>query len=216
MKNKVVVPVLICSPTGYGKSSSFRNLNPERTVIINLENKPLPFKGFNSFKNINVTSFKKFSQLLAQLKTSEDYDNVVIDSFTSLTEIIHKYCEVTFNGFEIYKQYNNMIQDALWSIKDLQQQVFVTAIPEYLEVNFGESKGYAKVKGKEWKYSIEKEFAIVLWIDLIEDDDGIVIEHRFSYKPNKHNTAKSPHELLSGDIPNDCQLVLDKIVEYYE
>ena len=213
---KTVVPVLICSPTGYGKSSSFRNLNPSRTVIINTENKALPFKKFKDFKNISVTSVKMFNQVIAELKKSEEYDYVVVDSFTSLTEIIHKYCEITFNGFEIYKQYNTLIQDALWNIKALNQQVFVTAIPEYLETTFGEPKGYAKVKGKEWKYSVEKEFAIVLWIDLIEDEDGNVIEHRFKYNPNKHDTSKCPNELLEGNIPNDCKFVADKIMEYYE
>lgn len=212
---KVNVPCFIVAPSGYGKSSSFRNLDPKRTAIINLENKVLPFKGFRDFKNINITSYKKFSQVLAELQKSEDYDFVVIDSFTSLTEIIHKYCEITFNGFEIYKQYNSMIQDALWAIKSLTQQVFITAIPEYYEANFGESKGYAKVKGKEWKYSIEKEFAIVLWIELIEDEDGNVVEHRFKYKPNKHDTSKCPHELLEGDMSNDCNLVYQKIQEYY-
>ncbi len=212
---KTVVPTLIVAPTGYGKSSSFRNLDPERTVILNLENKALPFKSFNKFKNLNITSVKKFNQVMSELKKSEDYDTVVVDSFTSLTEIIHKYCEVTFNGFEIYKQYNNLIQDALWGIKALPQQTFVTAIPEYLEVNLGETKGYAKVKGKEWKYSIEKEFAIVMWIELIEDEDGNVIEHRFKYKPNKHDTSKSPHEMFEGDLPNDCLQVSNAIVEYY-
>jgi len=216
MSNKTVVPVLICSPTGYGKSSSLRNLPASRTVIINLENKALPFKGFKDFKNINITSYKKFAQVLTELKKSEDYDYVAIDSFTSLTEIIHKYCELTFSGFEIYKQYNSMIQDALWTIKALPQQVFVTAIPEYLETTFGEPKGYAKVKGKEWKYSIEKEFAIVLWIDLIENEDGEVTDYVFKYKPNKHNSAKSPHEMLEGQVPNDCNLIADNIHEYYK
>ena len=216
MSTKTVVPVLICSPTGYGKSSSLRNLPASRTVIINLENKALPFKGFKDFKNINITSYKKFAQVLTELKKSEDYDYVAIDSFTSLTEIIHKYCELTFSGFEIYKQYNSMIQDALWTIKALPQQVFVTAIPEYLETTFGEPKGYAKVKGKEWKYSIEKEFAIVLWIDLIEDEDGEVIDYVFKYKPNKHNTAKAPHEMFEGDVKNDALFVSESIHEYYK
>lgn len=213
---KTVVPVLIIAPTGYGKSSSFRNLDPARTVILNLENKPLPFKSFRDFKNINITSVKMFNQVMSELKKEDSkYDYVVVDSFTSLTEIIHKYCEITFNGFEIYKQYNTLIQDALWAIKALPQQVFVTAIPEYLEVSLGEQKGYAKVKGKEWKYSIEKEFSIVLWIELIENEDGDVIEHRFKYRPNKHDTAKSPHELLEGEVQNDCKIVSDMIQKYY-
>jgi len=212
---KTTVCTLIVGQSGSGKSSTFRNLNPDRTVIINLENKVLPFRDFNKFKNINVTSYKMFSQVLAELKKSKDYDFVVVDSFTSLTELIYKYCDLTFSGYEVWGQYNKMIQDSLWSIKGLEQQVFVTAIPEYHEANFGESKGYAKVKGKEWKYSIEKEFAIVLWTKMLDDDDGIVTDYTLEYKPNKHNTAKSPHELLDGKVSNDAKFIAEKITEYY-
>ena len=212
----IKVPCLIVAPSGYGKSSSFRNLPAEETVVINLENKPLPFKKFRDFKNIDITSIKKFNQVMNELKKDDSkYKYVVIDSLTSFTEIANKYCEATYNGYTVWGEYNKLIQDALWGIKELPQQVFVTAIPEYLETTFGEPKGYAKVKGKEWKHSIEKEFAIVLWIELIEDEDGEVVDYRFIYKPNKHNSAKSPHEMLTGDISNDCSIVNKMIQEYY-
>ena len=144
------------------------------------------------------------------------YDYVVIDSLTTLTELVNKYTEVTFNGFEIWRQYNNHIYDALQAIKELPQQVFITAIPEYLEKSLGEMKGYARVKGKELKYgAIEKEFAIVLWTNLVEDEDGVVTDYQLSYSPNKHNTAKAPSEMFTEAVPNDCKLVADKIGEYY-
>ena len=40
--------VLIISESGAGKSTSIKNLNPEETFIINVANKPLPFKGWKS------------------------------------------------------------------------------------------------------------------------------------------------------------------------
>lgn len=210
------VPVLIIGESGSGKSSSMRNLDPETTVILNTERKAMPFKGFNKFKNVDISSVKKFNQAIAQLKTDDKYKFVVIDSLTSLTELVNKYTEVTFNGFEIWKQYNANIYDALQAIKELPQQVFITAIPEYLEKSLGEVKGYARVKGKELKYgNIEKEFAIVLWTKLVEDEDGIVVDYQLSYKPNKHDSAKSPNEMFEGDLPNDCNLVYSKIQEYY-
>ena len=215
--SKTVVPVLIIGESGSGKSSSFRNLDPEKTVILNTERKKMPFKGFNKFKNIDIASVKAFNQVMSELKKDDKYDYVVIDSLTSLTELVNKYTEVTFNGFEIWKQYNSHIYDALQTIKSLPQQVFITAIPEYLEKSLGEMKGYARVKGKELKYGgIEKEFAMVLWTELIEDADGIVTDYVLTYKPNKHNTAKAPNELLEGQVPNDCKLVSEKIAAYYE
>ena len=211
------VPCLLIGESGSGKSSSARNLPPEETVILNTERKSMPFKGFNKFKNIDVSSVKKFNQVLGELaKDDGKYKYVVIDSLTSLTEITNKYTEVTFNGFEQWKQYNSIIYDSLQAIKSLPQQVFITAIPEHLEKSLGEIKGYARVKGKELKYGgIEKEFAIVLWTNLVEDDDGVVTDYLFDYKPNKHNTAKSPSDMFDDKVPNDCKYVAEKIQEYY-
>ena len=210
------VPVLVVGESGSGKSSSFRNLPPDRTVILNTERKAMPFKGFNKFKNIDVSSVKMFNTAMSQLAKSEDYDYVVVDSLTSFTEIVNKYTEVTFSGFEIWKQYNSLIYDAVQTMKALPQQVFITAIPEYLEKSLGEMKGYARVKGKELKYGgIEKEFAIVLWTHLVEDDDGIVTDYMLRYQPNKHNSAKAPHELFEGNVPNDASQVSNSIGEYY-
>ena len=210
------VPCLIIGESGSGKSSSFRNLPPEKTVILNTERKAMPFKGFSKFKNIDIGSVKAFNTVISELKKDEKYEYVVIDSLTSLTELINKYTEITFNGFEIWKQYNSHIYDALQNIKSLPQQVFITAIPEYLEKSLGEMKGYARVKGKELKYgAIEKEFAIVMWTNLIEDEDGLVVDYQLSYKPNKHDTSKAPSEMFTEDVPNDGMYIAEKIREYY-
>ena len=211
------VPVLVCGESGSGKSSTFRNLDPETTLIINTENKPMPFKSFGKFKNINATRYKDFAQLLKELKTDTKYKVVVIDSFTSLTEIVGRYTDTVFTGFEQWKQYNQLLQDALWGVKDLPQQVFMTGIPEYMETSPGETKGYIRVKGKELKYGgAEKEFAIVLWTKLIEGEDGDIVDYQLQYKPSKHNSAKAPHEMYSGELPNDAVVLMEKVNEYYK
>ena len=38
--------VLVIADSGTGKSTAIRNLNPDETFIINIANKPLPFKGW--------------------------------------------------------------------------------------------------------------------------------------------------------------------------
>jgi hypothetical protein len=40
--------VLVIAESGSGKSTSIENLNPKETFIINVANKPLPFKGWKS------------------------------------------------------------------------------------------------------------------------------------------------------------------------
>ena len=216
MNQGIRPPVLITGHSGSGKSSTFRNLDPETTVVVNTERKPLPFKDFAKFKNVNISKYKDFVKLMSELKNDTKYKVVIIDSFTSLTEIIQKYCDSVFSGFEQWKQYNEAIQNALWDIKDLPQQVFVTGIPEYTEVAPGEQKGYIRVKGKEHKYGgTEKEFAIVLWTKLIEQEDGEISDFQLSYKPSKQNTAKAPDGMFEGELKNDAKVIIEAIDKYY-
>ena len=49
--------VLLVSQSGKGKTYSAKNLNPETTGFINVENKPLSFK--NSFKYHNSSDFNQ-------------------------------------------------------------------------------------------------------------------------------------------------------------
>ena len=46
--------VLIIADSGSGKSTSISKLNPDETFIINIANKPLPFKGWK--KNYTMIS----------------------------------------------------------------------------------------------------------------------------------------------------------------
>ncbi len=210
------VSTLIVGDSGSGKSSSFRNLPADKTVILNVERKNLPFKGFKDFKNINISKYKDFSKVMKELKTSDKYDYVIIDSLTSLIEIINKYCETVFSGYNVWKEYNDAIWNVLQDVKDLKQQTYVVAIPELIESKIGEPKAFAKVKAKEWKGAIEKEFTIVLHTNLVEDEEGNITDFQLDTNPSRHTSAKSPHEMFATRyIPNDVTLVNKAITEYY-
>ena len=46
--------VLVIADSGTGKSTSIKSLNPKETFIINIANKPLPFKGWKkNYSNIS-------------------------------------------------------------------------------------------------------------------------------------------------------------------
>ncbi len=216
MNKQINVPCLIVGDSGSGKSSTFRNLDPERTVIINVERKPMPFKGFGKFKNINISKYKDFDKVIKELKSSDKYDYVVIDSLTSLVEIINKYCETVFSGYTIWAEYNAMVYDTLQNMKDLPQQVFFTAIPEF-SPDIDCPKAFAKVKGKEHKFAMESNFAIVLHTHLVDDDEGNITDYQLDTRPSKHTSAKSPHEMFSERyIPNDAVLISEAIQKYYD
>ena len=217
--SKVNVPCLIVAESGSGKSSAARTLPADKTVILNCEAKPMPFKEFTKFKNVNIRKHKDYMNLIKELKgeKGKDYEYIVIDSLTSLLEMSHKYCTTVYSGYSIYSEYNDLIYNILQDIKDLPQQVFITAIPDYVEVAPGEMKAVPKVKGKEWANgAISKEFAIVLHGHLIDDEEGNILEFQFDTKPSKYTTAKTPHGMFTERyIPNDMQLIENKINEYY-
>ena len=217
MSKKINIPCLIVADSGSGKSSAARTLPADKTVIVNVEAKPLPFKEFSKFKNVNIRKHKDYIKLIGELKTADKYEYVVIDSLTSLLEMAHKYCSTVYSGYNIYSEFNDLIYNILQDIKDLPQQVFITCIPDYIENAPGEIKAVPKVKGKEWANgAIAKEFAMVLAGHLVDDEEGNIIKYQFDTKPNKNTCAKSADGLFKDRyIPNDMKLIADKIDEYY-
>jgi len=218
----------IIGESGTGKSSMFETLPPEKTIILNTENKELPMANFHEFKNIMITAYKKLDKTLDAL-AKEDYvkryDYVVLDSFTSLAEMVDKYCNIAFDGYEVWGQYNLLIADLVKKIKVLPQQVFIVAIPEQKAEAYGETKSYARVKGKELKYGfLEKELAIVLYTSPVyaeedvpkeEIEEGDMIDVLMSYKPNKKNSAKAPRGLFKTKPTNDALAISESIIKFY-
>ena len=55
--------VFLVGKSGMGKSTSLRNLNPDETVIINTDQKALPFKQFNLKYNEEKRNYKKRTRI---------------------------------------------------------------------------------------------------------------------------------------------------------
>lgn len=229
--------VVIIGDSGTGKSSLLETLPPERTVIINTENKPLPMENFTQFKNFYITDWKALTNILDKLNTpemTEKYDFVVLDSFTSMTEMVLRYAEKVYTGWDVWGKYNDMIADGIFKMKKLNLQCFVIALPEQKAEQFGETKSYARVKGKDLKFGyLEKEVAIVLFTEpeyaeqdmktytnkngktFVDVEEGDMIESYMRYKPSKKNSAKAPSNMFTGKLSNDGLMIANKIKEYY-
>lgn len=213
------VPVLVVGESGTGKSTSVQKLPPESTVVLNTELKALPVKNHDDFKVVDINTYKILDAALRYYASPEGakFKYIVLDSFTSMTEIVDRFTSAVYKGYDIWKNYNLLIYDVINRIKLLPQQVFVLGIPEQKDEGFNEIKKYIRVKGKELKYgNIEKEFAIVLFTNPIYDEmTGEMDDVEFIYKPNKRDSAKSPIGLFNERPKNDLMFVTKAIDAFY-
>ena len=220
-QKRITAPVLFVGDSGEGKSTAIETLPFETTLVINTEDKPLPFEGYASFKVVRATTYKKISDILSQLSDVEKgskYEYVVVDSFTAIAEFIERYVTHMFNGFEQWKQYNLILSEIVNKLKALPQQVFMIALPEQKDMSFGETKSYVRVKGKELKFGwVESQFAIVLYTNPIYDEEsGEMTDVEMMFRPNKRNTAKAPQGLFTNRPKNDMLFIDKRIQDFYK
>jgi len=217
--------ILICGQSGSGKSYSLRNLDKEKTKIINIERKILPFKEALKFKHLVdiETAEKAAKEVSDSIKSTDNnnYDVIVIESFTKYVELLLSFSKKINKGYDIYNYYNATIGSFLETIKGNNNKfVVITAIDERVE--FIQPTGAittsrrCAVSGKEWEGKIEKEFTVVLFTD-VKQEKGKNPEYRFITNNDGTNSSKSPPDLFGKQyIENDINMVISKMKEYYE
>lgn len=207
--------IFICGQSGSGKSTSLRNLDPEKTIILNTERKALPFKGAGKFKKqMMIKNLDQYERALKKALAS-DAEVIVTDSFTTLTEYIYLKAKETKIGYEVWSYYADEIYNLLSLSKGSDKFVVFLGIDENVQDDTGVITKYIKVEGKKSKTAIEKEFTIVLWSKVITSGDAP--KHVLQTNNNGENTSKSPMEMFKEMyIDNDLQAILAEITNYYE
>jgi len=208
--------VLLVGGSGRGKTYSFRNMNKETTCFINVENKPLPFKG--GFKHTVVPdNHVKVLDAIKKASADDSIDCIVVDSFSAYMDMLLKESRSTKRGFDIWNYYNEEIGRFNEYVKKAKKEVFVTAHYEIIGDELsGQRERRVKSKGKEWEGMIEKDYTIVLFAESIPQEEGRP-EHIFSLVNDGTSSAKCPPEMFGEDVlsvPNDTAHVLEKIKEF--
>lgn len=206
--------IIIVGPSGSGKSSSMRNLDPKSTAVINTERKQLPFKNANDFMNVPVKSVSEFHSALDKAMESDKIKTIVIESFTSLIEIIYREAEIRYKGFDIWGYYNKEIGRILDKSKNSDKYVIFTAIDGVYDGDNGVEERFVAIDGNRWKKRVEKEFVICLFTDTKATDEGV--QYRFRTNTTGRDSAKSPMGMfLDLHIDNDLKQVIDACRTYY-
>jgi hypothetical protein len=208
--------ILLVGASGRGKTYSFRNMNKEKTLFINVENKPLPFKGNFKYHVVPNTP-SAVLQALVDGSKNPDIECIVVDSFSAYVDMLMAEARATKRGFDVFNYYNENIGKFNDYVKKVKKEVFVTGHYEIISDELGGSKERRlKVKGKEWEGVVEKDYTVVLFAESKPKENSRP-EHYFTVVNDGTNSAKCPPDLLGEDvltITNDAQIIFNKIQEY--
>ena len=214
--SEIYYKILLPGGSGKGKTMSARNMDKDKTLFMNIENKPLPFKG--DFKN---TTFPTTVQMVLDgiRDGSKDptINSLFIDSFSAFLDLNMAEARATKKGFDIYNLYNENIGKFNDYVKKCKKEVFVTAHYEILQDEIsGTKERRVKVNGKQWEGMFEKDYTIVLYTESKPNPSGRP-SHYFTLVNDGTTSAKCPPDIFGEDvltIDNDCKLVFDKIQEF--
>ena len=220
--------VLVIADSGTGKSTSIRKLDPKETFIINIANKPLPFKGWKgNYKNIskdnpkgNMTSASSAAGIIKAMNHVNDkmpnIKTLVVDDWQYMSSFEY-FDRANEKGYDKFTQIAANLAQVAKMPKDMRDDLtifFLTHSEDSTDVN-GHRKVKAKTIGKmiDNTLTLEGLFSIVLFGRVKKDEDGL--EYGFDTVNNGENTCKSPMGMFEDSfIDNDLQLVKDCIAEY--
>ena len=207
--------IIIVGPSGSGKSTSLSSLNPKTTAVLNTERKQLPFKNAKDFMNVPIKSVSEFHSALDKAMESDKIKTIVIESFTSLIEIIFREADIRYKGFDVWSYYNKEIDKILDKSKNSDKYVIFTAIDGVYDGDNGVEERYVAVDGNRWKKRVEKEFVMALFTDVRATDEGVT--YTFRTNTTGRDSAKSPMGMFDSlHIPNNLGKVVEACEEYYK
>lgn len=216
--------VAIVGDTGNGKSHSIQFLDPKETYIINVADKELPFKGSSKMYNrenknhMVVSDAPEIQRLLRTISDSATHiKNVIIEDGNYIMgfNLVDKATEIGYTKFSVMaQQMVSLIRNAKKLRDDLT--VFYFSHQDETE-DSGEIATYKmKTAGKMIDNQIKMEglFTVVLYA--ITETKGDKTNYWFVTNKYRKYPAKSPFGMFDElKIPNNLQVVLEKINKYY-
>lgn len=217
--------IAIVGPSGSGKSSSIAALNPKETVIINVAKKPLPFKGsrglYNDSKIIseggNYIETRDPGLICKVIQTVDqkrpDIKTLIIEDAQYLMafEFMARAKETGYNKFNSIAEAGYLPVEAA---RDAKRDDLNIIFIYHDELADGVRKIKTSGKMIDSHINLEGLFTVVLFTEVKKGEDKS--EYLFITNGDSSSTTKSPKGMFdSMAIPNDLQLVIDKVSAYY-
>ena len=218
--------VFLVGKSGSGKSTSLRNLNSDETVIINTDQKALPFKNFRLNYSEEKRNYRKTSDVsivLATLKKVNELPNVktvVVDTWSRImTDAIMNPSFRAEKGFDKWGKMAAAQYDLINFINDSMREdiiVYLIAHPETHYDDSGFSSERIGVQGKMLEKFVPESFStIVLYAEIVKTP-GQPNKHVFRTVSSGNDTCKTPLEMFEeNEVENDLIAINETIREYY-
>ncbi len=218
--------IYLVGKSGMGKSTSLRNLNPDETVIINTDQKALPFKDFSSKYSEEKRNYRKTSDInivistLQKVNTLPNVKTVVIDTWSRImTDTVMSQSFRAEKGFDKWSKMAAAQYDLINTVNDVMRDdiiVYLIAHPETHYDDSGFSSERIGVQGKMLERFVPESFSTIVLYSEIVKTPGQPNRHVFRTVSSGNDTCKTPLEMFEEDlIDNDLVNVNNTIREYY-
>ena len=204
---------LVMGRSGSGKTASLRNIS-EKTAVISVTNKPLPFKNNENLKVVNCDEYLKIKGLLKSAYEKGIRVAVIDDAgYLMTSKFMAGHRQAKGNSqFDLYNEiadnYYSLIKSAADDLPN-DMLVFVIMHEEMNDMGYSKPKTIGKLLDD--KVCIEGMFTIVL--------HALKLDGKYVFATNTDglDVTKSPIGMFDQEyIDNDLQFVIDKIREYYK
>lgn len=220
--------VIILGPSGTGKSTSIKGLDPKETVVFNTLKKRLPFKGSNAIynkENKNLMELNDYTQVVSMLESIETkathVKNIVLDDsiFIMRKEYFDRAKEAGFNKFtELAIHFQKIIKTCENMRADINVFFILHSEPVVSDNTIQTYKVSTVGKLLDQQYNPVEVVPMVLF-SAIQYKDNKPVYGFYTHAVMEKGAiipAKTPAEMFEEDfIPNDLGLVVQKMKEYY-
>lgn len=213
--------VLIIGESGTGKSTAIRNLDPKTTFIINILDKPLPFRGYkSSYKPISGWSDKEgnyfFSDDWQRIirciqmvdKERPEITTLILDDaqYLMANEYMRRAKEVGYAKFVELAQH---VWTVINTLNSCRSDLFTFVLSHNETDQNGKSKCKTIGKMLDEKITLEGMFTIVFH-SLVMDK-----QYKFLTQNDGYHVAKSPLGMFSTEMIDNDLLPIIEIMKSY-
>lgn len=197
------MPVLVLGASGTGKSTSLRNFKKGEIGVLNVGEKPLPFRG-----KLDVANTADY-EVIKQTLMKNTFNAYAIDDSQFLM-VYENFAHAYERGYDKFTKMAVNFQELLEVIKKGTSNDTIVYLLHHIDYDdMGRAK--AKTIGKMLDQQLPIESAVS--ITLLTQTDS----EKYSFITNGFPPAKSPMGMFAEkEIDNDLRMVDTTIREYWE